>query len=74
MLKRLRDLREDHDLSQKDVATTLHCSQQAYSYYENGSRDLPISMLRKLCLFYGVSADYILGLSDDPTPSKRKNQ
>lgn len=62
--KRIRDLREDHDLTQKDIAKVLNCSQQVYSNYELGQRDIPTDILIKLSRFYNVSVDYILGLSD----------
>ena len=58
----LCDLREDHDLKQKDLAAFLGITQQQYSLYESGKRKLPIDHLARLCLFYGVSSDYILGL------------
>lgn len=58
----LKDLREDKDLRQTDIATLLNITQQQYSLYEAGKRKLPIDLLPKLCIFYGVSADYILGL------------
>ena len=64
--KRIRDLREDRDLTQKDVARALNCSQQVYSNYELGQRDIPTDILIKLSHFYNVSVDYILGLSDNP--------
>lgn len=66
MYKRIRDLREDHDLTQKDMSKNLNCSQQVYSNYELGQRDIPTDVLIKLSRFYGVSVDYILGISDDP--------
>lgn len=69
--KRIRDLREDHDLTQAQLAQLLHCSQQAYSTYELGQRDVPTDVLIRLALFYRVSADYILGISDDPQPHFR---
>ena len=59
----LRDLREDHDLRQEDVACVLGTTQQVYSRYEKGVNELPIRHLVALCRFYGVSADYVLGLS-----------
>lgn len=65
MYKRIRDLREDNDLTQKQLAATLNCSQQVYSNYELGQRDIPTDILIKLSKFYNVSTDYILGLSDD---------
>lgn len=61
----LRELREDHDLMQADVAAVLNTTQQVYSRYEKGINDLPIYRLKKLCEYYQVSADYILGLSKD---------
>ncbi|MBE6691391.1 MAG: helix-turn-helix transcriptional regulator [Ruminococcaceae bacterium] len=70
MYKRIRDLREDRDLTQKAIARALNCSQQVYSNYELGLRDIPTDILIKLSGFYGVSVDYILGISDDPTIKK----
>ena len=64
--KRIRDLREDKDLTQKELAKALNCSQQVYSNYELGQRDIPTDILIKLSSLYGVSVDYILGLSDNP--------
>ena len=66
MYKRIRDLREDMDLTQKTVADFLKCSQQVYSNYELGQRDIPTDILINLSKFYGVSVDYILGLTDNP--------
>lgn len=63
--KRLYDLRVDHDLKQEDVAKVLQITKQAYGMYENKKRSLPIESLIVLCKYYNVSADYILGLSDD---------
>ena len=62
--KRLRELREDHDLTQQQVADILGTSQTMYARYERGANELPIHHLLALCKYYGVSADYILGLSD----------
>lgn len=61
-ITKLFELRTDQDLKQEDVAKILSCTKQAYGHYENGKRALPIEQLFKLCKFYGVSADYILGL------------
>lgn len=58
----IRELREDHDLTQADIAKILGTSQQIYSRYELGSRELPIKHLITLCKYYGVSSDYILCL------------
>ena len=66
MYKRIRDLREDSDLTQKQMAIILNCSQQVYSNYELGQRDIPTDILIKLSKFHKVSVDYILGLSDKP--------
>lgn len=62
---RLKDLREDLDLKQKDIAEYLHIKQNTYSQYENGQRQLPIDVLIKLSQYYKVSTDYILGLTDE---------
>ncbi len=66
MYKRIRDLREDHDLTQKQLAKELNCSQQVYSNYELGQRDIPTDILKKLSAFYNVSADYILEITNNP--------
>ena len=66
MYRRIRDLREDRDITQKEMAKVLNCSQQVYSNYELGQRDIPTDILIKLSKFYGVSVDYILGVSDCP--------
>lgn len=68
--KRLYDLRTDNDLRQEDVANILGTSKQTYGRYENGKRGLNIEDLIKLAKFYNVSTDYILGLTNDPTPPK----
>lgn len=60
--KRIRELREDHDMTQQDVAKILGMKQPQYHRYENGYRDLPTDVICKLCLLYHVSADYILEL------------
>lgn len=65
MAMRLKDLREDADLRQKDVSEFLHCSQQIYSDYETGKVELPIDFLIRLAKFYDTTTDYILGLTDD---------
>ena len=66
LYKRIRDLREDHDLTQKQLAKELNCSQQVYSNYELGQRDIPTDILKKLSAFYNVSADYILEITNNP--------
>ena len=63
-IRRIRDLREDADLTQQQVATVLGTSQTMYARYERGANELHIHHLIKLCSLYNVSADYILGLSD----------
>jgi transcriptional regulator with XRE-family HTH domain len=62
---RLRDLREDHDLTQQKVADYLHIQQSQYNRYERGLRDLPTDILIRLALLYNTTTDYILGLKDD---------
>ncbi len=69
--QKLKELREDNDLFQKDIAKILNISQQYYSEYENGNRPLPIEHLIKLCNYYQISANYILGLSKDLNHPKR---
>lgn len=61
-VKRIRDLREDNDLTQKDVAEFLGTSQTMYARYERGANELPIHHLISLCSLYNVSSDYILGI------------
>lgn len=63
---RLRDLREDLDKTQSDIAKILNCTQTCYSKYELGQRDIPTSSLIKLSKYYSVSTDYILGLTNIP--------
>ncbi len=65
--KRIRDLREDADLKQSDIAEFLHCSQQVYSNYELGQRDVPTDVLIRLANFYKTNVDYLLGLTDTKT-------
>ena len=66
MFKRIRELREDNDLTQKQIAKYLNCSQQVYSNYELGQRDIPTAVLIALAKYYKTTTDYILGLSDTP--------
>lgn len=68
MYERIRNLREDMDLRQSDVAEYLNCSQVAYSYYEIGARDIPTDVLIKLAKYFHCSTDYLLGLSDIKNP------
>lgn len=67
-MDRLKEIREDKDLSQKDIAKILNVSQVAYSYYEIGKRQIPIDLLKKLAKYYNVSIDYILYLTDERKP------
>lgn len=63
-IDRMRELREDHDLTQHDIAKLLKTTQQTYSRYEQGINELPIRHLITLCQFYRVTSDYFLGFSD----------
>ena len=63
-IKIIRDLREDSDMTQQDIANVLGTSQTMYARYERGANELPLRHLVSLCKYYGVSADYILGLND----------
>lgn len=65
MYRRIRELREDSDLTQKQMCKILHCSQQVYSNYELGQRDIPTDVLIALAKFHRTSTDYILGLVDN---------
>ena len=67
---RLKDIREDHDVTQKELAAYLHVKQNTYSQYENGQRQLPIEILIALAAFYHTSTDYLLGLTDNIQPYK----
>ncbi len=65
---RIKDLREDNDFTQAEIAKYLHVKQNTYSQYENGQRQLPISCLIALAKLYKTSTDYILGLTDKRKP------
>lgn len=65
---RIKDLREDADLTQKEIADHLHIKQNTYSQYENGQRQIPLELLIALAKYYQTSTDYILGLTDNRTP------
>lgn len=71
MYNRLRELREDKDLTQSAIAQYLDMSQTGYSQYEIGKNDIPTRVLIKLSLFYGVSVDYLLNITDEAKPYKR---
>ena len=64
--RRLKDLREDHDLKQSEIAEFLGIQQTVYSRYERGFQNIPLEHLMKLAQMYKVSTDYILGLTDNP--------
>ncbi len=68
MKLRIRDLREDNDLSQEKVSKYLMCDQSLYSKYERGEREIPLKLVVELARFYNVSIDYIVGLTDEPSP------
>ena len=74
MYKRIRELREDKDLLQKDLAEYLHCTQVAYSRYELGTRDIPTEVLISLAKFHRTSVDYILGITNTKDPYNRDNE
>ena len=69
---RLKDLREDADLTQKAIASYLHIKQNTYSQYENGQRQIPLELLISLAKYYGTSTDYILELTDVKIPYPKK--
>ncbi len=69
---RLKDIREDRDITQKQIAEYLHIKQNTYSQYENGQRSLPIDTLIQLAYYFDTSTDYILGITDESSPYKRK--
>lgn len=74
MYRRIRDLREDKDLLQKELAAYLQCSQVCYSSYELGKRDIPTDVLIKLAQFHETSVDYLLGRTDVREPYPRSRQ
>lgn len=72
MYQKIRDLREDKDLTQTQIAKILNCSQRIYSNYESGEVDIPTQVLIKLAEFHGTSVDFLLGLTDEKRPYPRK--
>lgn len=72
LIRRMRDLREDHDLTQTQVAEHLGTSQTMYARYERGANELPIHHLISLCKLYNVSSDFLLGLSNHKVPTGYK--
>ena len=71
MRLRIRDLREDSDLKQQQIADYLHCDQSLYSKYERGEREIPLSAIIMLAQYYGTSIDYLAGLTDNKKPYPR---
>ena len=71
MRLRIRDLREDADLKQRQIAEFLHSDQSQYSKYERGERPLPLEYAIKLAQFYHTSVDYLVGLTNDSNPYPR---
>ena len=71
---RLRDMRDDKDLTQQAVAAYLHVSQNTYSQYENKRRQIPLGILVRLAVFYNTSTDYLLGLTDVSAPYPRSKR
>ena len=73
MFERIRNLREDRDLKQEDIAKMLSCSQACYSKYENGRRDIPSEVWNILADYYSVSVDYLMGRTNvkDPYPKNK---
>lgn len=72
MYERIRNLREDKDLKQEDLAKLLNCTQACYSNYENGKRDIPTESLGILADFYNVSVDYLMGRTNEKQPYPKK--
>ena len=72
MILRIRDLREDRDLKQREIAELLLCDPSLYSKYERGERELPLHLAIQLAEFYDVSVDYLVGLTDEPAPYPRR--
>ena len=73
-MKRLKDLREDADLTQNDIAKIIGCSQTTYSRYETGHMDVPNAVLNKIADYYNVSTDYILARTDIKKPYEKKTK
>ncbi|MDQ7092910.1 helix-turn-helix transcriptional regulator [Desulfosporosinus sp. PR] len=68
MRLKIRDVREDHDLTQQQVAQYLMCDQSLYSKYERGEREVPLNIMIKLAKFYKTSIDYLVGLTENKKP------
>ena len=71
---RIKDLREDRDLTQRELAEYLHIKQNTYSQYENGQRQIPLDLLVALAKYYHTSTDYLLNLTDEQAPYPSKNK
>lgn len=71
MRLRIRDMREDRDLTQQQVAKYLQCDQSLYSKYERGERDVPLHLMVKLAAFHKTSIDYLVGLTNEKRPYER---
>jgi len=69
---RLRDIREDNDVTQATIAEYLHIRQSTYSQYESGKRQLPLDILIKLAIYFNTSTDYILGITNEEKPYPRR--
>ncbi|MCL2638103.1 MAG: helix-turn-helix domain-containing protein [Oscillospiraceae bacterium] len=74
MTERIRALREDKDLKQKELANYLNVDQSTYSDYETGKLNIPVAVLIKLSVYYNTSTDYILNLTDNQKPYERKKR
>ena len=70
--QRIKDLREDKDWTQREMAEMVHISRSSYSAYENGTTAFPIEVLKSLAVLYGTSIDYLLEMTDNPKPYERK--
>ena len=71
---RIRDMREDNDLTQKDISEVLNVARRTYSGYENGTRNIPVQSVVKLAIYYKVSVDYLLGLTNIKKPYPKEGK
>ena len=67
---RIKDMREDNDLTQKQISAIIHCDQSLYSKYERGEREIPLAIIIKLADYYNTSIDYLIGRTDNSTKIK----
>ena len=74
MRLKIRDMREDRDLKQREIAKYLQCDQSLYSKYERGERDVPLYIMVRLAIYYKTSIDYLVGLTNEKKPYKRDMQ